>query len=1106
MYDDSLDRANSSEGTWTTNTRNIVITKDRKAVKNEDGFTIYAPNYTEGATPIGFITLYNDEVVIFSVTTTSEIGRISNKGVYSVIVRDAGFGFSIEHPISGRHHRNIYNNVEIVFTDNYNPVRVLNIDNLPFKLNPDYTLVDPLQLNNTLVFPNCRIPKITATKVRPDGGDITTGTIFFTGQYEDFSGYITNTFPIGNPVLIINMNSTYDKISGDPIGTKTPNSVELTITDIDTRFKKINLIVIRKEGSQYYSEMFTTINIHNETASAIYTGTEPHQSMSMSEVLVDRPSYTTASSVLIDSDVLYLADVGTKPKLNIQKYVNNWKVKYITDQVSLTSSASPEGAYKDGSTYHLKRTFMHNEVYALYAVVTMRDGNYQYAFHIPGRNARFIQGIPELAGYSENSSVSALKTIPNMGYLAEDEAISPQGDIKYFQTRDTSSPDGTMGFWENQNEYYPNDPNSDDWDIVAENGTVIGNLGGSKIRHHKTPTIGKHGYFDINNHYANIIGLQIYDMYLPTEIQDQIQNVEIFYAKRRGDNCTLAGRALLFFGAQGIVPENNNITSNAGNWSVTAGTSSTQIKTQSLDYKTIRVHAFDMLVDKTSVMPNYIYNNWKLHGDARIDAASSEDASIFAFTDFTNFKPTGGTVSITSPKEEYRVRGIYDQRYLPFNTIIGNIDGLNVSNRWNEEVFYAKFKADTQSRANQFMDLAFPQNTMSATNLSNNLIWSETYLTDLCLVKDDVYLRVDEQELVSTGYRVSFYPEPVTKVSITTDTIFGGDGYYGRQGNILTAPTWNTYKDTNQSDGIRHKIIFFVETANPPELQYGDFYPKYNYEMLNGGTFNETEYPIRFHKDYTTINSLNSVSHIDFEEQDLTRYYNRILRSGRIGRESKNLSWREFLPNDYYETVKDRGGIVHLEAINGDILIQHEYGLYITRSNEQLQTDISTVQVGSGDVFARPPKEIVDSKDGYVGCNSKFVCGKFKGGYFTADEKQGKIFIMDNSMKEISNEGMYKWFRDHLPMIGSLTTNNPFTFNGLCSSYDEVNNRIIFVKKQLLLPPNDLLNYKGHYTEDVEFIRSLKEGDVVYKDGKYMRVVEESPFVPIPPEEILPSE
>src|SRR6187402_3025036 len=186
MYDDSLDKANHPEGTWSINTRNIVITKDRKAIKNEDGFTIYAENYPDNATPIGFISLYDDEVIIFSVTDSSEIGIINTKGVYSTIVIDDGFNFNINYPVSGRHHYNIYGHTEIVFTDNYNPVKILNITKLPFELNADYTLVDPTQLNNAFLFPEVILPKIDVTEVGGSGGNITTGSIFLTGQYIDY--------------------------------------------------------------------------------------------------------------------------------------------------------------------------------------------------------------------------------------------------------------------------------------------------------------------------------------------------------------------------------------------------------------------------------------------------------------------------------------------------------------------------------------------------------------------------------------------------------------------------------------------------------------------------------------------------------------------------------------------------------------------------------------------------------------------------------------------------------------------------------------------------------------------------------------------------------
>jgi len=1087
MYDDSLDRANHPEGTWSINTRNIVITKDKKAIKNEDGFNFYAYNYPTNATPIGFITLYDDEVVIFSVTNSSEIGIIDNKGFYTTIVIADGFNFNLNYPISGRHHYNIYGHTEIVFTDNYNPVKILNITKLPFELNPDKTIKDPAQLNNAFLFPEAILPKIEVTEVGGSGGNITTGSIFFTGQYVDYNGFATNAFPLTNPTRIIPINTTYDQISGVPSGTKTSNIVKLAISNIDTRFKELKLIVVRKENSQYYAEEFTTLTIHGATTTAVYTGLEAPINKSLGSILVDRPTYTTASSVLVSDDILYLADVGAKPKLNIQKYVNNWKVRHVTERVNVNQLAN---SYKDGKIGFQKSTFMHNEVYALYAVITMLEGDYQYAFHIPGREVRAIQ---EFGGgkYLENAKVSTIAADPVMfsqEYLTEDDAISP-GNVKYYQTRDTAGynyvyTDGTLGYWENENEFYPE---TDDYDIWDATNAKVGTLKGKNVRHHKMPSNGRHGYLAMDKT-SPVLGLEVYDIYLPDDIKEQIQNIEIYYAKRTGANSTLAGRGLWMFAAYD--PDSGNITSNAGNWNTNSDKGR-----QALDINYVRFYPFDMLVDKTSILPNYIYNNFEMSATATRTGnplVGDDNSSMFFKVDYTAY---GGDAAHGVPFPEWRVRGIKNQRYMPFNTNIGGIgNGVNVTNRWSEETFFAALKDNTVSNrpANSgfAMNLSFPDVYFDSASVR-----METYISDLCVWKPDVYNRFDEQELVSTGYRID-------KNATLATGIFGGDGYIGTQGVVLTAPTKNTYADLNGHDGIRTLIKFIVETANPPELQYGEFYPKTDYgQQLNVEVSNETEYPIRFHKDYTAINSLNVVSHIDFDALDITRYFNRILRSTEAERGALVLAWREFLPNNYYDTSRDRGRIVHLEAINGEILIQHEYGLYITRGSEQLQTDVTTIEVGSGDVFARPPKEILDSKDGYVGCNSKFVCGKFKGGYFTADEKQGKVFIMDNSMKEISNSGMYQWFREHLPMYGT-DTDNPFTFNGLCSSYDEEFNRIIFVKKHLVLPVQYSGNhYAGVYEDTQEFIRSLNVGDIVLKDGKYMVVTHPSPYedIPLPP-------
>src|SRR5690606_28530666 len=54
-----------------------------------------------------------------------------------------------------------------------------------------------------------------------------------------------------------------------------------------------------------------------------------------------------------------------------------------------------------------------------------------------------------------------------------------------------------MGYWENQNEVYPD---TDDWDIVdAATGAVIGTLRGEKVRHHRFPDHQTDPFFEGTN-------------------------------------------------------------------------------------------------------------------------------------------------------------------------------------------------------------------------------------------------------------------------------------------------------------------------------------------------------------------------------------------------------------------------------------------------------------------------------------------------------------------------------------------------------------------------------------------------------------------------------
>lgn len=1010
MYDDSLDKANHPEGTWSTNTRNIVITKDKKAVSNENGFLIYASNYPEGNTPIGQIALRNDEFIVFSVNETSEIGLVNKHGVYSIIVKD-NLGFNSDFPISGGYQTNIYGHIEIVFTDTIASLKLLNITKLPFELNPDFSLVDITQLNNALVFPDYNIPVIDVDRVNSVGGSIETGTIYFSGQYEDANGFLTNPFPISNPVLIIpKTDSNFWNISGAAPLTRTSNSVDITFSGLDNRFKKLHIIVVRKSNGQKYPERFRELTIKGSTLSTTYTGTEDVESISLAELLVDKASYTTAQGVLPADDNLYVYGPSSNVNLNIQKYVNGWSVKYATEEVQLNSLSD---SYKDGKAFFTKKPFLHNEVYALFAGVVMKNGSYGGAFHISGRAAREIDGIP---GALENQLISTM--VAANPYLAEDVLINP--DTRYYQTRDTSSADGTLGYWENQNEFYADSPEWDIWDVDG----MVGTLRGQKVRHHKTPTIDKHGYYNTATGRATILGFKIENAYLPDEILEQIQHIEIFYAKRTGANSTLAGRSLLFLSSVASIDGSIVNASAAGNWDVERSFDNTPYHNIQTNPKYIRSHPFDMLLDKTNVLPTHIYNNKKFIADVYVEH-SDPTASMHVSSDFTDSSHT----DIVGVLEEHKVRSIYNQKYIPHNTVIDS----DVNNRYSEEAFLAELR----TKNTMGLDISLIK-TGESTGWKD--IFHNVYLSDLCIWKEDAYLGIETLELVSTG-------KVLENGDRELDNIFGGDGYYGTQGLLLSTSNENTQSDADEHDALWAKYKFYVETSNAPELQYGDFYPKNSNLIIVGETLNRQEFPIIYNKDYTSINDLNVITQFDFETEQINSFPNRILRAKKAQREEKVSSWRTFLANDYYETSRERGKITGMSYINGELLIQHEHGLYITRGKEQLQTDVSTIEVGSGDVFARPPEPVIDSQHGYIGCQSRFGYGKFKNGYWCIDEFQGKIFVMDNAMNEVSNQGMYNWLREHL-QLGSIN-DNPFIANGITGAYDEVNNRLIFTKKYI---------------------------------------------------------
>ena len=89
------------EGTY-RNARNIVVSRRRGAISNEEGTTdtSYLP---EGYSQIGRIPLPDGRIVVFSADGSggSEVGIIEKDDKYYTLANDPRFNFSLQYPIEG---------------------------------------------------------------------------------------------------------------------------------------------------------------------------------------------------------------------------------------------------------------------------------------------------------------------------------------------------------------------------------------------------------------------------------------------------------------------------------------------------------------------------------------------------------------------------------------------------------------------------------------------------------------------------------------------------------------------------------------------------------------------------------------------------------------------------------------------------------------------------------------------------------------------------------------------------------------------------------------------------------------------------------------------
>lgn len=480
------------------NAFNILIDKAKKAVVNEYGFEYH---FYQGKKVIHAMAIDDDQVILWSVNNStqgpegSRITRLNSKGEAQVIVDDDALNFSVNNTIKSVFVYNFKGELVIIWEDYQNPSRMLNCDNVYPVLDGTLGFFDPEDVNLLNINPYNVNGYIQAQQVLENGGQLKSGVYYFTSCYEIPDGTLTPWGTIQGPVSIIedHIETDFDLIEGTDPDTPTTKSIELLISNIDTRYKYMRLAVIKKIGELVTVEEFSRFKIATSVETVHYTGGEASTDLVLEEVLTPGYVYNSAKTLTLIGNTLTRGNLKANPfkEYNYQPIANNITIDWVTEDIDLDNF---EGSYKNPFLALTKRGYFPDEVYAFYLRLHFIDGSKSDAFHIPGPSqaGRSI----DILGNGGQQVTDKIKTLLNDSTLTQyttpflDEAtvvdkthfaedLNIEEDVKFFQTRETAMNRATdnMGVWYNESENYPDDAN------------VWGALAGTPVRHHKFPSL-----------------------------------------------------------------------------------------------------------------------------------------------------------------------------------------------------------------------------------------------------------------------------------------------------------------------------------------------------------------------------------------------------------------------------------------------------------------------------------------------------------------------------------------------------------------------------------------------------------------------------------------
>ena len=315
-------------------------------------------------------------------------------------------------------------------------------------------------------------------------------------------------------------------------------------------------------------------------------------------------------------------------------------------------------------------------------------------------------------------------------------------------------------------------------------------------------------------------------------------------------------------------------------------------------------------------------------------------------------------------------------------------------------------------------------------------------------------------------------------------------------------PFLNFYKG-NSFGGVTfmyyHSVpVFWCESSINTELRYSGGTPEtdfwgnatsigtwLNQSIITNPNFINVDqaylYDISYSHKFDDINYTTQLANFDPNTPN-EWFFSRVIYSEPLNIEGLSDNWLIYKPNNFYDFPKNRGQLWSMHSIGQDkVMYNFEETTYIYYAYATMEADTTTVEIGTGSLFQKPPRELVTVEGGYVGTrSSSFNSNPY--GYFLIDDKRKKIFQIGDKATEISRNKMYTWFNDNLklnlieqfPDINPDTSTNPQGI-GFTMGFDN-NTRLLFITKRDYQLKNEWIGKVFYDTSISSFRKNRSEG------------------------------